>query len=165
MLLYFAHYSVWSHVDSRWPSGETCGQLVDFLLAMDDTELLETARNLCQKRRLVSLLHDDILCTCRSDINIESLSPSLSLSLPPSLPPSLFLPLTLSFSLSPPCTPPFVAIGWVWFSSPLPWVTRGQHCVPCFSSETNDCLAQNKDGVSENFCVSIAYACHIKGQN
>ena len=51
MLLCFARCRAWSHVDSRWPSGEICGQLVDFLLAMDDTELLETARNLCQKRR------------------------------------------------------------------------------------------------------------------
>ena len=55
---------------------------------------------------------------------------------------------SLSLSLSPSLSL-FVDIGWVWFTSLLPWATRGQPCVPYSSSETRDCSMQIKNGVSE----------------
>ena len=51
------HFRAWSHVGAHWPNGEICEQLVDILLAMENTELLETARNLCQNKTVCLFFH------------------------------------------------------------------------------------------------------------
>ena len=68
------HFRAWSHVGAHWPNGEICEQLVDILLAMENTELLETARNLCQKRQYVYFF------THIGDNYVNNISLPLSLS-------------------------------------------------------------------------------------